>query len=91
MIKAYQIRITGRVTGVGFRYSALQQAALFPGLGGYVRNVGYREVEAVVQGKSEVVGPMLDWLKIGPPGARVDNIVITAIPVDSARTGFIVR
>lgn len=87
---AFKVRISGRVTGVGFRYSAVNKANAFPGLKGYVRNVGYGEVEALLQGKPEDVDQMLIWFRKGPPLARVDDLQINEVPVspDLARFGI---
>lgn len=79
---AYLVNIYGRVTGVGFRYSAINYARNFSFLKGYVRNVDYGEVEALVQGKKEDVDKMVSWLSQGPSMARVDDIKINEVPVD---------
>lgn len=79
---AYKVVVTGRVTGVGFRYSTVHYASKFSFLRGYVRNIGYGEVEAVFQGKQEEVDQMIDWMRRGPSMARVDEIHINKIPVN---------
>jgi acylphosphatase len=65
--------LTGRVQGVGFRYSAYREGQRL-GLSGWVRNTGAGGVEAFFQGREEKVESFLAWLRIGPPGARVDNL-----------------
>ncbi len=72
--KAYNVRISGRVTGVGFRWATLDKSSEFPSLKGYVRNVGSGEVEAFIQGDEAELEAMLQWLSVGPPFARVDRI-----------------
>ncbi|MCK9507088.1 MAG: acylphosphatase [Pigmentiphaga sp.] len=67
------IRVTGKVQGVGFRFSTLRRAHSV-GATGWVRNNEDGSVEALVQGNPEQVDHMLEWMRQGPPGARVDTI-----------------
>ncbi|MBN1864177.1 MAG: acylphosphatase [Victivallales bacterium] len=80
---AYLVRVKGRVTGVGFRYSALHRSESLASLSGYIRNSGYAEVETLVQGDRQDVEQMLLWLRKGPPLARVDDISMSECPFDS--------
>jgi acylphosphatase len=68
-----QARITGRVQGVWYRQSTLEQAQRL-GLAGWVRNRADSSVEELFEGEQEAVGKMLDWCRQGPPLAVVDNI-----------------
>jgi acylphosphatase len=52
------VRYTGRVQGVGFRYTAQWLAERFP-VGGYVRNLPDGSVELVAQGEAEQVDAFL--------------------------------
>ncbi len=67
------IRVTGKVQGVGFRFSTLRRAHAV-GATGWVRNNEDGSVEALVQGTPEQVDHMLEWMRQGPPSARVDAI-----------------
>jgi len=69
--KTYRVRVHGRVTGVGFRYSALAEAERVGGLRGWIRNADARTVECLVQGEEAEVLALLAWLHGGPPGAEV--------------------
>jgi acylphosphatase len=91
MEKAFQIIIEGRVTGVGFRYSALDYAEQFSSLKGYIRNAGYGCVEALVQGESEEVEKMVAWLRNGPVYARVDRFKVTPVPLNHSLESFSIR
>ena len=91
MEKALLVKIEGRVTGVGFRYCAKRQAAEFSGLKGYVRNLGYGEVEVLVQGPENEVEQMVCRLRQGEPPARVDRFSLFPVPVNPALTGFDIR
>ena len=66
------IRVTGRVQGVGFRAFVMQAGTLF-GLTGWVRNVGYDQVETVAEGRREVLLRFLESVKTGPRPSRVDE------------------
>ena len=65
--------VTGRVQGVGFRWSA-RRAAERLGLVGSVRNRGDGSVEVQVAGPEPEVAQLRDWLDRGPPGARVESV-----------------
>ncbi|WP_182353961.1 acylphosphatase [Flaviflexus huanghaiensis] len=62
--------ITGRVQGVGYRYSAARRARELK-LAGWVRNTEDGSVEALLIGEDASVAKMLDWCAVGPPAARV--------------------
>jgi len=70
------IRISGRVQGVGFRYSAMQ-AALALGVTGFVKNLYSGEVYVEAEGTAEQVDEFIEWCRQGPPRARIDHIDIT--------------
>jgi len=65
--------VRGRVQGVGFRYWT-QQQALRRGLEGFVRNRRDGSVEAAFAGSADVVAEMMEALREGPTGSRVDAI-----------------
>lgn len=68
-----QIRVTGRVQGVGFRY-ALRREAERAGVRGWVRNRRDGSVEALVQGEAQAVAHLIAWARRGPRAARVDEL-----------------
>lgn len=68
-----QIRVRGRVQGVGFRH-ALRRQAQRTGVRGWVRNRGDGSVEAVIQGEEHAVAQVVAWARRGPPSARVDAL-----------------
>jgi acylphosphatase len=81
---AKQLRISGLVQGVGFRYSMVEEARVL-GLSGWVRNRRDGTVEAVVDGPPEAVNAILAWARRGPPGARVTDVQIADVPGDFER------
>jgi acylphosphatase len=66
------IWVTGRVQGVGFRAFVMQSAALF-GLAGWVRNVGYDQVETVAEGRRDVIERFAEAVRAGPRASRVEE------------------
>ena len=65
--------ISGRVQGVGFRYSTCEQAERL-GLGGWVRNLTDGRVEAVFEGPAAEVAQAVNWCRQGPAGAWVSDV-----------------
>jgi acylphosphatase len=76
-----QLRIYGRVQGVGFRYGLLCEA-LRRDLRGWVRNRADGSVEALLLGAAEAVEELVDWSHRGPPGAHVQRVVIEELGVE---------
>lgn len=66
------IWVTGRVQGVGFR-AFVQQTALLSGLRGWVRNVGYDQVETVAEGSRTTLERFVETVQSGPRTSRVDH------------------
>ena len=89
--KACHVKVFGRVTGVGFRWSTLEKAKTRPSISGYVRNVGYGEVEAFIQGNGDEVDALVAWILSGPPLARVDSFSVSDAPLDNSMNLFEVR
>jgi acylphosphatase len=65
--------VSGRVQGVGFRYSAAKTATRL-GLVGWVRNRIDGSVEVHCEGAPDSVAQYLKWLENGPPGAQVTQV-----------------
>jgi len=71
--KAFSARVCGQVQGVGFRYSAIQEAQRL-GLAGWVRNADNGDVEVWAEGPQEKLSPFLAWLGRGPRYSHVDSV-----------------
>ena len=82
--------VRGRVQGVGFR-AHVEYCARQVSVTGWVRNVGYDEVEAVVEGKREQVERFIELTKQGPRGARVEESRVEWEDVIGEFSGFGVR
>jgi len=69
--------VRGRVQGVGYR-DFVYMRARFLGLRGYVRNLpDMRSVEVVAEGERAGLEQLLEHLREGPRGARVDGLDVT--------------
>ena len=71
--------MTGRVQGVAYRASTVEQARVH-GVTGWVRNLPDGRVEAVFEGPPENVRRLVDWAHTGPRLAAVDNVAIQPEP-----------
>ena len=88
--RAIVATVTGRVQGVGFRYTTQRVGARL-GLDGWVRNQTDGTVRTWAQGSPEVVARFLGFLEEGPPAARVVDIAVDEVTPDLELTGFQVR
>jgi acylphosphatase len=68
-----QVRITGRVQGVGYR-AWVDHRARAQDLEGWVRNRSDGSVEALFAGAEAVVTDMVALCRRGPSSARVDDV-----------------
>ena len=65
--------ISGRVQGVGFRFSAYDEAKDLA-LAGWVRNLPNGDVEILAEGSRENLQMLAAWAHLGPPSARVTKV-----------------
>jgi acylphosphatase len=86
---AAYLLVSGRVQGVGFRYSC-REAAEALGVVGWVRNLPDGRVELFVEGEPSAVERFVEWCQRGPPGARVDDLR-TEPGTPEGRTAFTVE
>jgi len=87
--RSVDIRVTGRVQGVSFRYHAQAEARRF-GVAGWVRNEPDGSVAAHLEGDPESVDAMLAWCREGPAYARVAGVDVRTAEPTGVR-GFDVR
>jgi len=72
-----QVKVHGFVQGVFFRDFTSRRAREL-GVTGYVRNLpGGRTVAVQAEGDMKKLGALIGYLKIGPPGARIDNMDVS--------------
>lgn len=84
--KCVRVIITGIVQGVGFRWRG-RQTAMALEVRGWIRNRPDGSVEAVLQGPSDLVDEMLDWISKGPP--EQSSGVSLPLPAKRTRTFLI--
>ncbi len=84
------IWVKGHVQGVGFRahveYHALRMGAL-----GWVRNVGFDTVEAIVEGTREVAERFIQMIKRGPRMSHIDELKVEWEAATGEFAGFMVN
>ena len=74
-LASVQVIVYGYVQGVFFRAFASRRATEL-GLTGYVRNLPAGEaVEVNAEGKRKQLDELIGYLKVGPPGAKVEKVV----------------
>jgi acylphosphatase len=78
-LKRLHVHISGRVQGVFFR-AETQHAAVGFNLNGWVRNMADGRVEALFEGEDTNIDKMIAWCHIGPPAARVEEVLTEEEP-----------
>ena len=69
-----QATVYGRVQGVYFRVFTSRHAAEL-GLTGYVRNLpDWKAVEVQAEGERNNLERLIEHIKVGPPGAKVERV-----------------
>ena len=86
MQASYRFVVTGRVQGVGFRYSTVREARRL-GLSGWVRNCDDGSVAGHAQGAAVPLDEFHRWLHRGPPTAAVTVVEWCSAP-DAVVRGF---
>ncbi len=81
-LECLQVRVEGRVQGVGFREACVDQARSLQ-VAGWVCNRLDGSVEVLLQGPPEALTRMRAWLERGPPAARVLRVQCTPQPMPS--------
>ncbi len=76
---SYRLTVTGIVQGVGFRYFSMKTAIHY-GLKGYVKNLSNGTVFIEVEGEEVIIEQFIEWCKVGPRGATVEDITIEVCP-----------
>ena len=89
-IKTYNVLISGRVQGVGFRYFAVSIADKYD-VKGFVRNIRGGRVEIVCQGEEEELQPFLDEIRKGPAFSVITGAVIEEIPENKRYNSFEIK
>jgi acylphosphatase len=86
-MSAARFFVSGRVQGVFFRASTRDEALRLR-LSGYASNLRDGRVEVFAEGEAEALDRLEQWLRRGPPLARVDAVQREAAEPEG-RDGFV--
>ena len=78
MTKHINVKISGRVQGIGFRWSAYEKFVEL-GLQGRADNTQDRGVFLDVEGEESVLAQLIDWCHQGPSGSKVEKVEVVEI------------
>ena len=82
--------VYGYVQGVFFR-AFVSRWAKELGLSGYVRNLPGGAVEVQAEGERKQLEELIDYLKVGPPTAKVERVVTSWSEYTGNYSGFSVN
>ena len=74
------LRITGKVQGVWYRKSAVEEA-LRLGVTGFAMNLPDGSVRIEAEGPQEALDRFIAWCRTGPPRAVVENVKVMDGPI----------
>ncbi len=89
-LASLQAIVYGHVQGVFFR-DFISKRATELGLSGYVRNLPGGTVEVQAEGERKQLARLIDYLKVGPPAARVAKVVTNWSEHTGNYPGFRIR
>ncbi|MDQ3944425.1 MAG: acylphosphatase [Actinomycetota bacterium] len=72
-----RLLISGRVQGIGFRYSC-RRVAESAGVAGWCRNLPDGRVEAALEGEPDAVERVVAWCRRGPSHAVVTDVDVVS-------------
>lgn len=81
MKKHVNIRVSGKVQNVGFRYAALKTAEKYD-IKGFIRNEADGTVYIEAEGPEPQINHFIAWCHNGPAWARVDHLNTSEAPPD---------
>ena len=90
-LASVQAVVYGRVQGVFFRAFTCRQARELR-LTGYVRNLPDGDtVEVQAEGERDRLERLIEYLKVGPPGAKVERVVTNWSEYTRSHPSFSIR
>lgn len=84
------VTIKGLVQGVSYRYHTLQMATTM-NVKGWVRNMQNGDVQACLEGDQNDVQALIDWCRVGPRLASVDEVIVKQEPFSGEFSDFKIR
>ena len=82
--------VSGKVQGVFYRASAMEQARSLD-ITGYATNLPDGRVEVLACGEEAAVEDFCEWLRKGPPAARVSSVEVIETDCDPVPAEFSTR
>ncbi len=89
-LASVRVIVYGYVQGVFFRAFASRRATEL-GLTGYVRNLLGGTVEVNAEGERKQLEQLIGYLKVGPPGAKVERVVTSWSKYSGSYFGFSIK
>ena len=89
-LASIQAIVYGYVQGVYFRDFVSRRAKQL-GLTGYVGNLPGGSVEVAAEGERKQLEQLIDYLKVGPPIAKVEKVVTNWSEYTGSYSGFSIR
>ena len=89
-LASVQATVYGYVQGVFFRAFASRRAKGL-GLTGYARNLPGGAVEVKAEGERKQLEELIGYLKVGPPGAKVEKVITNWSEYTGNYPGFNIR
>lgn len=86
-IKSINIKVVGRVQGVGFRYFSYQYAKEL-NICGYVKNLSNGDVEILAIAEEHILSIYLNILKQGPPRSNILSVDYEEIKLNKEYNDF---
>ena len=90
MTRHYSITVKGRVQNVSFRFAA-HAKALKLSLTGLVRNLANGDVYIEAEGTEDDINKLIEWCYVGPPLAKIDEVIAVEDKVKDYRNFEIKR
>ncbi|MDP8231488.1 MAG: acylphosphatase [Candidatus Zophobacter franzmannii] len=89
-LPTYEILVSGRVQGIGYRWFVREQAQVF-NVKGSVRNLFTGQVKVIVQGNLEELEPFIDMLKLGNGHSTTEKVEVNEIQTEKIYGGFTIE
>ena len=89
-VASMNLLILGRVQGVFFRASTLEQAQQL-NITGWVQNLADGSVEVEAEGPRYALEELLEWCRRGPPGAGVEDVIVRWGPHRNEHRTFLIK
>lgn len=79
MRQTFVIKVAGKVQGVYYRQSCREKAEAL-GITGTVQNLSDGSVLITATGKESVLSELIEWCKVGPSAAEVEECAVYHAP-----------